>query len=208
MGRKPKVPADVKIKAVEDYLNGIKGTSQILFELRIADHSFREWVRNYNLFGREGLITSRNNKHYTESLKSQAVQDYLGGVGSQSQICSKYEISYHGLLQQWIKKYNSHETSKSHNVQGDRIMTKGRKTTYEERIEIVAFCVANNDIYQLTADKYQVSYQQVYTWTQKYKAQGYEALLDRRGKRKKPEELSESEKYAAQFKLLEAENRV
>lgn len=33
-------------------------------------------------------------------------------------------------------------------------MTKGRKTTYEERVEIVAFCVANNDNYQLTADKF------------------------------------------------------
>ena len=27
-------------------------------------------------------------------------------------------------------------------------MTKGRKTTYEERIEIVSFCIANNDNYQ------------------------------------------------------------
>lgn len=41
----------------------------------------------------------------------------------------------------------------------------------------------------------------------KYKEQGYEALLDRRGKRKNPEKLNESEKSAAQLKLLEAENR-
>lgn len=43
-------------------------------------------------------------------------------------------------------------------------MTNGRKTTYEERIEIVAFCISNNDDYQATADKFNVSYQQVYTW--------------------------------------------
>ena len=36
-------------------------------------------------------------------------------------------------------------------TKGDRIMTKGRKTTYEERIEIVSFCIANNDDYHLTA---------------------------------------------------------
>lgn len=207
MGRKTKVPAAEKIKAVEDYLNGIKGRSQILFELQIDDHSLTEWVRKYNLLGRDGLIPNSRNKHYPETLKLQAVKDYLSGLGSQGQICSKYEISHHSILQQWIKRYNSHEKFKSHNAKGDRIMTKGRKTTYEERIEIVAFCVANNDIYQLTADKYQVSYQQVYTWTQRYKAQGYEALLDRRGKHKNPEELSESEKHAAQLKLLEAENR-
>ena len=48
-------------------------------------------------------------------------------------------------------------------------MTKGRKTPYNERVEIVAFCIENNDNYQLTSDKYKVSYQQVYTWVRKYK---------------------------------------
>ena len=33
-------------------------------------------------------------------------------------------------------------------------MTKGRKTTYEERIEIVAFCIANNDNYQMTSENF------------------------------------------------------
>lgn len=208
MGRKPKVFAEDKIKAVEDYLDGIKGISQILVELQISStRTFYDWVRKYNLHGREGLITNRNNKHYSESLKLQAVNDYLNSKGSQSEICNKYEISHHGLLQQWIKKYNSHGIFKSHTGQGERIMTKGRKTTYEERTKIVAFCVANNDNYQLTAEKFQVSYQQAYTWTQKYKKDGYEALADKRGKRKNPEELSESEKYAAQLKLLEAENK-
>jgi transposase-like protein len=207
MGRKSKVPVEKKIKAVEDYLNGIKGTSQILFELQINDHSFSEWVRKYKLFGREGFINNSNNRHYSESLKLQAVKDYLDGVGSQSQICSEYKLSHHSLLQLWIKKYNSHEIFKSHNIQGDRAMTKGRKTTYKERTEIVEFCIANNDNYQLTADKFQVSYQQVYTWVQKYKTQGYEALSDGRGRRKNSEELSESEKYTAQLNLLKAENK-
>jgi transposase-like protein len=86
-------------------------------------------------------------------------------------------------------------------------MTNGRKTTYEERIEIVAFCISNNDDYQATADKFKVSYQQVYAWVRKYEANGYEALMDRRGKLKEAAELTESEKLSAQFKLIEAENR-
>lgn len=65
----------------------------------------------------------------------------------------------------------------------------------------------NNDGYQLAAERFQVSYQQVYTWAKKYKEQGPEALIDHRGKRKNPEQLSESDKNAAQLKLLEAENR-
>ena len=43
--------------------------------------------------------------------------------------------------------------------------------------------IYTND-YNLTANKYKVSYQQVYTWINKYNRGGYEALVDRRGKRK------------------------
>lgn len=74
-------------------------------------------------------------------------------------------------------------------------------------MEIVAYCIANNDNYQMTCKRYQVSYQQVYAWVQKYKAKGAAGLLDRRGKRKAIDEMSESEKLSAQLKLLEAENR-
>jgi Mor family transcriptional regulator len=41
-------------------------------------------------------------------------------------------------------------------------MTKGRKTTLQERIEIVQYTIANDLNYQETAEKYRVSYQQVY----------------------------------------------
>lgn len=46
-------------------------------------------------------------------------------------------------------------------------MTKGRTTTYEEKTEIVSFCIANNDDYQMTSKQFEVSYQQVYTWVKK-----------------------------------------
>ena len=64
-------------------------------------------------------------------------------------------------------------------------MTKGRDTTYEERIEFVKECIKNGYNYTEIAQKYQVGYQQIYTWVQKYKKNGEEALKDRRGRRKK-----------------------
>lgn len=207
MGRKEKVSVEMKLIAVQEYLSGSKGAAQICSKLQIHDQSFRDWLRKYETQGAQGLIQIAKNTHYPESLKLQAVADYMNCKGSYEQICKVYGISSTSILRKWIKMYNSHEVFKSHNAQGDRIMTKGRKTTYEERTEIVAYCIANNDNYQLTAEHFQVSYQQVYTWVQKYKAKGYESLSDRRGKRKTPEELSESEKFAARLKLLEAENR-
>lgn len=37
-------------------------------------------------------------------------------------------------------------------------MTKGRKTTFDERVEIVQYCIAHEHNYAKTAEKYQVSY--------------------------------------------------
>lgn len=207
MGRKAKFLVEEKLKAVEDYLSGKRGATQICFDMQIHISAFQNWVRKYQVQGKQSLATSGHNTFYSETVKLQAVTDYLKGIGSQCQICSKYNISSISVLQRWIKKYNGHEEFKSHNAQGDKHMTKGRQTTYEERTEIVAFCVENNDNYQLTSERFQVSYQQVYTWVKKYKEQGHEALTDRRGKRKTADRLSESENFAAQLRLLEAENR-
>jgi transposase len=206
VGRKGKFSVLEKLAAVEDYLLGQRSTSQICREMPIHERSFYSWLQKYQMFGAGGLTTVRKNKYYPETIKLQAVRDYLGGSASQDEICRKYEISVHSILHQWIKKYNGHEIFKSHNSQGEKCMTKGRRTSYEERVEIVAFCIANNDNYQTTADKFQVSYQQVYTWMRKYKSQGSESLADHRGKQKIPVEINESEKLAAQLKLLEAEN--
>ena len=55
-------------------------------------------------------------------------------------------------------------------------MTKGRKTTYEERIAFVKECIENGCNYTEIAQKHQVGYQQIYTWVQKYKKYGEDAL--------------------------------
>ena len=207
MSRKMKCSLEEKLKGIKEYLLGEKAVIQICDEMAIHSATFYDWLKIYNDVGEANLIVSTKNKYYSDSLKFNAVKDYLAGKGSLRNICWIYEISSPRVLRDWIKKYNGHKTFKYHNKQGDRIMTNGRKTTYEERIEIVAFCISNNDDYQATADKFKVSYQQVYTWVRKYKANGYEDLMDRRGKRKEADELTESDKLSSQLKLIEAENR-
>ena len=207
MSRKAKVSTEIKVQAVEDYLIGIKSLSEISNELNIYKSAVSAWVRKYKTFGKEGLLNKGYNISYSAQVKTQAVIDYLDGKGSLDDICIKYKISAISILQQWIKKYNSHKIFKSHSSKGNKLVTKGRKTTYEERIEIVSFCVANALDYNLTANKFNVSYQQVYTWVKKYNNDGYNALVDRRGKNKSFEELTEAERFSAQLKLLEEENR-
>ena len=86
-------------------------------------------------------------------------------------------------------------------------MTKGRKTTQEERAEIVAFCIEHNKDYGLTVETYNVSYQQIYAWVRKYEEGGVDKLKDTRGRTKSVEEMTEVEKLKAEMKILEAKNR-
>ena len=117
------------------------------------------------------------NKKYTAELKAKAVKDYLNGGGSQRQICKKYGISSHTTLQDWILWYNSHREFKERSsAKGEIYMTKGRKATQEERVEIVAFCIEHGKDYGLTVETYKVSYQQIYAWVRKYEEKGVQDL--------------------------------
>ena len=86
-------------------------------------------------------------------------------------------------------------------------MTKGRKTTFDERVEIVTSCIENEMNYAVTAKSYQVSYQQVYQWVKKYESKGVDGLLDKRGRKKPENERSELDKLRAENRLLQAEKR-
>jgi transposase len=86
-------------------------------------------------------------------------------------------------------------------------MTKGRSTTLDERIEIVSYCIANGKDYGAAIKKYGVSYQQIYSWVSKYEEKGVNGLLDKRGKRKSLDEMTEVERLQTENKMLKAENK-
>ena len=122
MGRKAKISYEIKIKFVEEYLNGNISQNGIAKELGLHISSIQEWIRKYKIFGPEGLRTLKNNTYYNSDLKLSAVKDYINGIGSLADICLKYSISSTGILKQWISKYNKcHKICKSHNKKGDHI---------------------------------------------------------------------------------------
>ena len=79
-------------------------------------------------------------------------------------------------------------------------MKQGRDTTKEERLEIVKDCLASGKNYGEMALKYQVSYQQVHSWTLRFEELGEAGLEDRRGKRKK-DQTPRTELEAAQIEI-------
>ena len=151
---------------------------------------------------------SRKYKKYSAELKLQAVKDYLNGEGSYETLKEKYKIRSSTQLKNWVMWYNGHKEFKERtSAKGEIYMTKGRKTTQEERAEIVAFCIEHNKDYGLTVETYKVSYQQIYAWVRKYEEGGVDKLKDNRGRTKPEEEMTEIEKLKAEMKILEAKNR-
>lgn len=206
MRKKEKVAYELKIEAVERYLSGSCSYSVLAKELSVKKPSVRAWVKTYQYQGPEGLLSKNTNTTYSNELKAAAVKDYMDGNGSLVDIRAKYGLKSHRQLIEWIMKYNGHEGKKSTST-GGFLMNKGRNTTFEERVEIVKYCIEHDNDYHGTAQHYKVSYNQAYSWTHKYERDGIEALQDRRGNRKLEEQMSEVEKLRAQNKLLQAESK-
>jgi transposase-like protein len=206
MGRKNKILSELKLRAVKEYLDGEGSTYTISSKYGVSRSSFREWLLKYVSTGSNDFNLKHNNS-YTSEFKSKVVKSYLSGEGSYEELAIKYKIPSHGTVIKWVSLYNSHERLNDYKIGESPVMTKGRKTTYEERVEIVKHCIESNYNYAETSQKYQVSYQQVYSWISKFNEGGADALQDKRGKRKTIDEMSELEKLRAQNKLLEAENK-
>jgi transposase-like protein len=207
MGRKSDVLPEMKIAAVEEYLKGEKSVVKICNELSVGNTTVREWIKIYQEQGEIGLLPTIRNNSYSKELKIKAVEEYLVGNDSLLEISMKYGLRSKKQLQNWIMKYNSHEEIKPSGAGGNQIMAKGRATTLEERIAIVEYCIENGKDYTETARQHQVSYQQVRSWVIKFEESGIDGLLDRRGKSKPEEQLTEVEKLKAEMKLLEAKNK-
>lgn len=210
MGRKSIVSSDIKISAVESYLKGEKSALKISQELLVHVSAVKRWIRFYQSFGATVFIQEKKNS-YTKELKLAAIEDYLAGGGSLIDISIKYGLRSETQLKTWLIKYNSHKEIKSYVAGGNQIMTTGRKTNIEERIEIVEYCIGNDKNYIEAAKKFQVSYQQVRKWVAKFEKSGIDGLLDRRGKRKSKDKLTDAEKLKlleAKYKRLEMENEL
>jgi len=202
---KKRFSASEKLAILKEVESGQIGVLSVAKTYGISKTTIADWRRCYELYGFEGLETRSYNRSYSAELKVQAVQDYLSGLFSQNEIINKYKIASRTQLRSWVDKYNGHSSLKSYN-EGANAMTKGRATTWQERIEIVHYCLAHEHDYQKTANHFHVSYQQVYQWTKKYEEGGQDALQDRRGRKKAEEELTEADKQKLAMKKLQFEN--
>ena len=207
MGRKSEISFEIKLKAVLEYKAGNKSHYTLAKKYGVGRTSIQRWIMIYDSQGAEGLKETHHNKSWSRDIKLSAVNEYLSGSCSLMDICKKYKISHDCILKQWIKVYNnSHKELKSTGSGGNGLMTKGRKVTFDEKVEIVQYCIANSRDYHATIERYQISYQQIYSWMRKYDEGGIDALVDRRGKSKPENELTDMDRLRIENKMLEAKN--
>lgn len=200
---KRNITAEERISAVKRYTQGGESLQTIANSTGIGRATLRDWIANFESMGSEAFCHNGNTK-YSLDFKTEAVEYYLFGNASQLDTCKKFKIKSRSQLRNWILLYNGHKLKASPGGNTTMTRTKGRKTTFEERISIVEDHIRSGMSYAETAEKYHVSYQQVYQWVQKYSAQGIDGLKDKRGRTKPEEEMTELEKLKAENRMLKA----
>ena len=211
MGRKTKYSKELKLEIIKRYLKG-ESVSLLARQYGIGDKRGASiigiWIRKYNKLGESGFNEYPTNKTYSKELKEQVIKEYLEGKGSYEDISNKYNIPSKTIVINWLKKYNEGIEIKNYDPKGDVYTMKARKTTFEERLEIINYVIANDNDYKGAADKYTVPYASVYQWVKKYNEHGEDGLKDNRGRPSSHEpkqELTIEEKQAIEIEKLKRE---
>ena len=194
MSKSPHTP-EFRAMVSQEYLDGIGSYRFLAERYNIGTRTLREWVAKFRIHGIDAFITQTGNTAYSSDFKIICVEAVLSGKSSVNDIVAKYNISSEYVLRNWIKLYNTNKELKDYDPKREVYMADARrKTTLEERKEIVEYCIAHDRNYKDAASKYGVSYSQVYSWVRKYDALGTDGLTDKRGRRKTDEEVGELER--------------
>ena len=172
MSRKSKYSIEQRVQACEDYHNGTRSLEEICIALGTTrKKTIREWLKKYEKYGVSAFQEKSYNKSYTKEFKIQVVEEYISGYGSLEELIVKYDISSTTQLRKWISVYNANRELRDYCPKPEVYMAEARrKTSIEERKEIVKYCIGHNRNYKETASAYDVSYNQVYSWVKKYDA--------------------------------------
>ena len=193
---KSKHSPEFRAKVSQEYLDGIGSIQFLADKYSIGYSTLKGWINEYQIHGIAAFYhPSNRNRTYSKEFKLRCVEAVLNGEGTVDDIIAKYAISSRYVLRSWIKVYNANREFKDYNPKREVYMAEARrKTTLEERKEIVNYCINHNRDYKNTATKFNVSYSQVYSWVKKYDSDGESGLTDRRGQRKTDDEVDELER--------------
>jgi len=195
-----------KLKSIQELTEG-SSPSRVSEKYQVHDETLRDWRKKYEVHGIEGLKKQKKHRTYTRAFKESIAREYLNGMISTRALALKYDIPSKETVRKWIMRYNNGEEIRTTRA-GASPLTKGRKTTYAERVEIAEYHGAQNDVsYRVLAERFNISYQQARNIVVKYREYGEAGLEDKRGKRKSDDQLTETERLNREISMLKADKR-
>ncbi|RIN88125.1 IS3 family transposase [Mammaliicoccus sciuri] len=208
MTRNIKIDINTLLEAFDLYEQGYSFLNVIkMLSLNTNHRLLNEKYQRYKLYGVNGLLPKTKNNSYSSSFKLQIINEYFEKGISPVQLAIKYNIPSDRTVRNWIKRYTMGKENKTYSPKPEVYTMKARKTNLEERIEIVKDYIESNSDYKTIADKYSVTYGQVYNWVKKYKNHGNAGLEDGRGKGKPQSIMTEDEIKDAEIKALKERNK-
>ena len=185
---------EFRARVSQEYIDGTGSVHFLADKYGIGYSTLRGWINEYRIHGISAFCHKKN-RTYSKEFKIKCIEAVMNGEGSVDDIIARYGISSRSVLRQWIQMYNANRELKDYDPKQEVYMAQARrKTTFEERKEIVNDCIRHNRDYKNTAAKHGVSYSQVYSWVKKYDANGEDGLTDRRGQRKTDDQVNELER--------------
>lgn len=192
MGRKAKYSKEIKIQSCKDYEEGNLSFKGISAKIGANEEVVRRWYLRYKEHGPNALDSSSRNQSYSKEFKLSVVEEYTSGKYSMPDLAAKYNIAY-SVVRRWINKWYNGIDIKDYDPKGDVYTMKSRKTTFEERLEIVQWVIDNNMSYKDVADMFSIIYALVYKWTRAHIDKGPEALKYQKRGPKTKSEVDESD---------------
>lgn len=141
MAKSPHTP-EWRAMVAKEYLDGKAPSPDIAKRYGINDRTVRRWAQRYQEQGIAAFERGSGNTTYTAEFKMNCVERYISGEMSQDVIVARYNISNGAVLNNWIQCYNANRELKDYVPEREVYMAEARrKTTIEERKEIVDYCI-------------------------------------------------------------------
>ena len=196
------------IDFIDLYLSGVSYRTLVdQYALKLADTTFIEYVSKYQTHGFEGIKYQQTNHSYTKEFKSKIVNEYLEMGSSPAYLANKYNIPAKSTVKDWINLYTEEKENQTDSLTFGVYNMVGAQKSYKEKLQIVEDYIDNQLTYKEAAEKHQVSYNNVYSWVNKYKKHGPKGLEDHRGRGKPSELQTKDERLKAESEALKARNK-
>ena len=97
---------EFKKQIVNEYLQGKGGATYLAKKHGVPhDSAIKQWIKNYNAHGDDGLLRSRQNKKYSFEYKLSVVELYLSSELSIREIAVTEGINNPAIITKWVNDF-------------------------------------------------------------------------------------------------------